>query len=198
MRRAAIALAVSSWTIAAALSAEESTFAVGDWVVVRGRLKECMAWENRIVDAVQVGDGGAVSLLDLGDFAVSSKTPRQVRAALLEAYERRAGKPLPGPLEVELVPAALGAGEFIAEAALSFEAMRSGSCKAPARDWRLRDLEFRIERFDHDEAERRKFEGRFLDPRIRDVEPKDLERVGSLALRESDAAFGGLREPLCP
>jgi hypothetical protein len=122
-------------------SAEEPNFAVGDWVLVRGRLRECMSWDWRIVDVYQVESQGSAPLVGLGQFLVLGQTASQVRAALVEAYRRRTGKRLHSPLSVERVPANLGAYEFFWEAEWSFKAMTRGTCTGePAPTVPDRDL----------------------------------------------------------
>jgi hypothetical protein len=113
--------------VAGPASAGEPAFALGDWLLVRSRLAECISWENRIVDAYQVSGDGRAQILGLGEFNVLAHTPTQVRDAILRAYVAAAGKSPPS-LSVERVSPAAGTDEFAFEAVLSFRAMIREEC----------------------------------------------------------------------
>jgi hypothetical protein len=125
--------------VAGLASAGEPRFAVGDWLLVRSRLAECVSWENRIVDAYQVTGYGSAPILGLGEFRVLGLTTTEIQDAISRAYLAAAGKNPPS-LSVERVALESGTDEFALDAVLSFRAMIREECPSDPPQSGPRDL----------------------------------------------------------
>lgn len=135
--RAMAALLICGSLAAPAAWAEPQRFAPGDWIVIRGHLADCPAWQNRIVDVEEVPADGEVELLDLVKIDVRGMTRRDLYPLIRRAYAKAiAGDSRPPRVRIEhhreLRP------DLIEEARWSFEAMRTGWCPGrrspPPRD----------------------------------------------------------------
>jgi len=100
----------------------------GDVLIVRGVLKNCLAWRGRILDVETVGDNNLVSLRYAHVISPIGMWPADVRDAILRYYaEVRPNDPAPR-VTVEVLSSAEYDAEIANEASLSLLAIHTEYC----------------------------------------------------------------------
>ena len=103
------------------------TAAEGGYIVVRGAVKDCIEWPNRILDAVKIDNQEPVTILEIPGFYVVGLNHKQVENELYEAIEHVAGK-RPETLSVEILASDAAYQTIAKEHLISVNALVAGSC----------------------------------------------------------------------
>ncbi len=74
----------------------------GSYIVVRGAVKDCSEWGNRILDAVKIENQAPITILEMPGFSVLGLSHTQVEDELSDAIEKITGK-RPDTLSVDIL-----------------------------------------------------------------------------------------------
>ena len=107
-----------------------------DFILIRGRLRECLAWDGRVVQMSKVPSNGAVDLLGLGEIHVEGLTAGAALADLRRQFANRLAVDDPPFITIEIIPAGQLDGGTTALYANSVKAMGTDVCvKSSGPGW---------------------------------------------------------------
>ena len=110
-------------------SAETNTvFQRGDYVLVRGRLKECLAWEHRPIELRPINDDHALPLLGLPAVQVLGRSAAEVEGDIRALYRQAIPDGGMPPIYVEVVRGSGHFREVLDMYRLNLEFQKNGKC----------------------------------------------------------------------
>ena len=88
--------------MASPITGMAQTAVEGGYIVVRGAVKDCPEWTNRILDAVKIEDQTPITILEISGFSVVGLSHDQVEKELIKAIATNTGK-RPESLSVDIL-----------------------------------------------------------------------------------------------
>jgi hypothetical protein len=99
----------------------------GNYIIVRGAISGCEAWDDRILDIVEVEKAHNPTILGIPDIDVVGKSEEEIEMAVLIAIESETGT-RPQTLSFELVGSVLDLKPLIAPYLYSSRWLEAGVC----------------------------------------------------------------------
>jgi hypothetical protein len=99
----------------------------GGYIVVRGAVKDCEAWGNRILDAVKIENQAPITILEIPGFSVIGQDHDQVENELSDAIKTITGNK-PSTLTVEILISDAEYQAIAKEHLMSLKVLLDGEC----------------------------------------------------------------------
>jgi len=121
------------------------TAAEGGYIIVRGAVKDCSEWKNRILDTVKIGNQAPITILEMPGFSVLGLSREQVENELSEAIKKITGK-RPETLSVDILVSDEEYQAIAKEQLMSLTMLVEGKCPFRKTDGAERIREEELER----------------------------------------------------
>ena len=118
----------------------------GNYIVVRGAVSDCEAWDDRILDLVEVEKAQNPTIMGIPDIEVLGKSEQEIETAVLSAIESATGT-RPQTLSIELVDSVLDLKPLIIPYLYSSKWLGTGTCppnidrRKSQRNWYEKQIE---------------------------------------------------------